>query len=156
MSRFSEYNDAEQWQYALWAGRVKQAMNGRPALKVYREMEAALLALPAPRLIAETICDGADVCAVGAYALYKRVQAGEEREVVLTALEADPDDADSDDTALLGKRHGMTYTMAWELGNQNDYWYSNLTPEQRYEATLRDMRQNINRLSAKFEVKANA
>lgn len=76
---------------------------------------------------------GEGVCAVGAYAWYKAVKAGADPQAAFEALPFLPDDDGAPwETAQVGKRAGMTFTLAWELGQRNDDTYGELTPEQRY------------------------
>ncbi len=144
MSRFGnddwepDYDNA----WALWEGRVKKVMSGRPGYRQLGELRQALLALPKPRLIEGALFRDGEVCAVGAYALFKRMAAGETREQAIAAMDKSliGDDYYEDEahqTALVGKRFGMTYTLAWTIGEQNDEEMAGLTPENRYEAMLR-------------------
>ena len=165
MSRFNEYDGADgNWPYIRWAGAEKKARNGRPALKAFRELEAALVALPLPRLLGETFCADGAVCAVGAYVVHKRVLAGEERDAVLADLQAR--DLEGDETAREGADYGLTYTLAWVMGNENDDGYegngglrdrylmraldSKSAEIVRYDRMLRWARSEIARLEAKF------
>jgi hypothetical protein len=157
MGRFDNYDDYEyeDWQPALWEGRVSKVMGGRPALQSFRELEQALLWLPRPALIEGTVCDGENVCAVGAFALHKRVMAGEPTQDVLDSLKYSYGEDDPVDTAHLGQKHGMTYTLAWLIGEENDgYHIKKMTPEERYTAVLEWTRKHIARLEAKHGARA--
>lgn len=60
------------------------------------------------------------------------------------------DDADSDTddyggmvTAETGKKAGLTYTLAWRIGQLNDDDFGRCTPEQRYDNVLDWVRRQI-------------
>jgi hypothetical protein len=78
--------------------------------------------------------DGEGVCAVGAYAWYRKVKAGADAAEAFASL---PDLADEgtdalNETAELGEAAGMAFTLAWELAYRNDETFGNCTPEQRH------------------------
>jgi hypothetical protein len=82
--------------------------------------------------------DGEGVCAVGAYAWYRKVKAGMDPAEAFASL---PDVAEEgtdalSDTAYLGKEAGMVFTLAWELAYRNDETFGRMTPEERYTAFL--------------------
>lgn len=91
------------------------------------------------RLIEE---QGQGVCAIGAYVWHQKVKAGADPVEAFDALPT-LDDLDGYDaagaTARIGRDHGLTFTLAWELAEQNDgeYGFGGLSPEQRYAAFLR-------------------
>lgn len=150
MSRitYNECNDLESLLAAgRWEAREKKVMNGRPALRSFRELEAALSALPRKRLIEGEACDGLDVCAVGALALYRRVQAGEHRGVVIADLTWEYG-LEERSTVSLGELQGLTNTLSWIIVERNDERYWNMTPEERYDGVLTWVRENIARLEA--------
>lgn len=79
--------------------------------------------------------DGEGVCAVGAYAWYRKVKAGMDPAEAFASL---PDLAEEGSNALgetadLGEAAGMTYTLAWELAYKNDETFSRAAPEQRWQ-----------------------
>lgn len=82
--------------------------------------------------------EGIGVCAVGAYLLRKRVlELGETPEDAMRALPSASDiDCDLHETAELGKRAGLAYSLAWMLADRNDETYGECTPEGRYERFL--------------------
>ncbi len=149
------YGNENTWSWrdeVLFDGRKDRVLNGRPALKSLRELEAALVWLPGKRLIAGAICDGEDVCAVGAFALRRRIDAGRDGVEEMDRLKwsNDPDGTMLYETADLAASEGMTWTLGWIIGETNDYSFESMTPEQRYEAVLGWTRTNIARLEAKF------
>src|SRR5690242_7152069 len=62
-------------QFELWQANCDRSLAGKKGQAALRELEAALLALPAKRLIANEFDDGEDVCAIGAVFRYKRMSA---------------------------------------------------------------------------------
>lgn len=80
---------------------------------------------------------GAGVCLVGAYAWHQKVKAGMDPAEAFAAIPVvlDTETADAlSDTAEIGKEAGLAYTLAWELAYRNDETYGSMTPEQRWEA----------------------
>ena len=147
--------------WGRWEGRVKAVMKGRPAQVAFRQMEAALLALPERRLITGAICaEDGGVCALGAWALH---QGGEYSEIDLgypqeweggrEALRRrwlSDQDYFGDEQAVqeFGQAtFGITPTLAWILAERNDEAYRDLSPERRWEAMLRWVREHIQEVS---------
>jgi len=78
--------------------------------------------------------DGEGVCAVGAYAWYRKVKAGMGPAEAFASL---PDLADEGSDALgetadLGEAAGLARTLAWELAYRNDETFGKCTPEERH------------------------
>lgn len=144
MSRV-HYNDGY-WEpdanlvYGRWEGRVKAVLRGKPAQRHFLELEAALLALPRKRLLADTLCDGQDVCALGAIATYR----GEPVDELAVESRMQEEEGDTDAMVNLGQSwFGMTETLAWLIVDANDSRYAGLTHEARYEAMLRWVRSHV-------------
>ena len=136
---------------ALFEATRKRVLNGRPALRSFRELEAALLWLPAHRLVHEDVCDGQDVCAVGAFALWKQVAAGKDGLDYLDLLARWQDLGEYDNiwyTGYLAEDNGMSHSLGLVIADAND-WFPVLTPEARYDAVLAWTRRHIARLEAK-------
>ena len=146
--------DNDEWterDQALFDATRKRVLGGRPALKSFRELEAALIWLPAHRLVHEDVCDGNDVCAVGAFALWKQVAAGKDGLAYLDAVAEEQEDGEFDniwETGLLAKYNGMSHSLGLVIAEAND-WFPELTPEARYDAVLAWTRRHIARLEAK-------
>ena len=126
------YSDEEErpGQFALWDANCRRSLHGKAGQIALRDLEAALLALPAPRLLKDVLvsADGREVCAVGAYARYKG----------LDLSRFDPED-ESDE---VGVAAGMPRLVAWEVVAQNDIhcdtvWEVGHGPLGRHEATYR-------------------
>lgn len=89
MSRFGDYegddagynNSGE-----LWWANVERQFQGRKGRELLRELIASLEAMPVKALVHGVLCDGKNVCAVGAVLVDRRVKAGEDRARVLADL----------------------------------------------------------------------
>lgn len=81
--------------------------------------------------------EGEGVCAVGAYAWWKKVKAGadpvEAFDSLPTLLESQEP---IDSTARVGNEAGLAMTLAYELAFRSDEVYGGLTPEERYQKFL--------------------
>lgn len=135
-TRYFDGGDCEPMPYELWQHNLEAALGGKRGQQALRDLKAALLALPERKLIRGALCqvnpNGPPAfCAVGAYVYRKRVLAGEQPEAVIQdLLNHDPSDTD---TATAGKRAGLVWTLAWELGFMNDDRFADRTDEQRFE-----------------------
>lgn len=151
MTRITKNNS-----WTLWEGRVKKVLHGKPAQKYFIALEQALLDLPQKRLIAGDLCNGLDVCAVGALALHEKRLSGVpmlKALIELKGLNAYISHSASgeflieqeSETALwYANDLGMTPTLAWLIVEANDElagW--KLSPEERYEFMLRWARARI-------------
>jgi hypothetical protein len=163
MSRVGDYDGDENFpnEWAFWERRTRAVLSGKPMRKALAELREALLALPERRLISSALCtvgkagdgtetdwgaeerrgliarEGEGVCAVGAFAWHKKVKAGVDPQEAFAALPLNPDyDDDPGETAETGKKAGLSYTLSWLLMYRNDDTYADLTPEQRYDAYL--------------------
>lgn len=153
MSRW--YNDDPDWSESrqiLWDNAIRRATQSKRGQAVLRELEAALLALPEPRLIEGFLSDGKNVCTVGALAAYRQVQSGLTWEEAMAVLDEtgsydvnDVYDRPSiDETARFAEsRLKMAFSLAWDLAYDNDVGCEGITPEERYTAVLRWVRARI-------------
>lgn len=149
------YNDEATWlDHGRWEHNLRRTIKSKRGQQVLRDLRAALLALPAPRLI-----DGAmlapsdpgcpdDVCLLGALARSRHVRLPVE--VTHYSLRdlaphdrwgMPPDGWAIDEVAQWASNTlGMSWTMAWALIEVNDDaewpWRSTETPEQRYRRVL--------------------
>jgi hypothetical protein len=160
-------------EWAFWERRTRQVLSGRPGRKALAELREALLALPDKRLVANALstagkrnvppssewyrdehCElletqGEGVCAVGAFVWHQRVKAGVDPVEAMRELPLNPDyDGDPQLTVETGKRAGLSMTLAWELMSRNDDTYGHLTPEERYEAYLAWIDQQLGAVTA--------
>ena len=83
------YNDDEDYpgQFALWRANTRRALMGAKGQAVLRQLEKALVDLPAPRLISGHLVKNGDVCTVGALLVERHVSLGEAREAALARFE---------------------------------------------------------------------
>jgi len=133
----------------LWQNAFARAIAGKRGQKILREIERALLEMPERRLLDSHIACGTEVCAVGAYAVWKYQQDHPDlsRKSIIYGLEGEYyDDSESlANTAYLGTELGMPWTMAWELAEANDVRFRDCTPEERWERVLNWVRDRIDR-----------
>jgi hypothetical protein len=120
-------------QFAIWHANVNRSVAGKRGQAMLRELHAALLALPEKRLVHEAIAADGEVCAIGAWLVAKREQAGEDRATVLAEYEAVSDD---DYTDAVAEEAGAPKLVAWRLVELNDIELDTVTPEQRYARVL--------------------
>jgi hypothetical protein len=149
MSRVEAWDD-EPYPNAseLFQRSVDNAIKGKSGQALLREIEAALLALPEKKLLGSGVCEGGEVCMLGAVAVARAMKAGKTREEAVVALERDAKAAgqyeDDDKTfkylkrALAIKQH----CLAWQLVFENDECYVK-TDEQRYERMLKWVQERI-------------
>lgn len=154
------YSDDEErpGQFALWDANCERSLRGKRGQQALRDLEAALLALPDKRLIADAVHDETGgVCALGAYGRHKGID-----------LSKFPNDYDSDEIGIAG---GMPRLVAWTIVALNDieldgyYLYMEgprpmqtlyggyygggwserrrYTPEERYERVLAWIRERL-------------
>jgi hypothetical protein len=168
MSRIS-YAEEEDYpgQFNLWHANVRRSLAGSKGQAALRDLEAALLALPEKRLIANRVAKEGDVCAVGAIVAHRKVSLGLAREAVLRELEGDQttppkwygtpetkppwwddpsqhDDEDEEgETEDIGVAAGIPRMVAWRLVALNDMDLDYCTPETRYEKVLAWTRRNL-------------
>lgn len=123
MSRacYSEDGD-DMWALIRWRGQVKSAIRGKRGQAFLREMVAALDALPAPRLVANDLAAGGEVCALGAVGLRRGI---------------DMADIDPEDYEQVAKAFGLPHQLAREIEYENDdggAWSKfEETPEDRFK-----------------------
>lgn len=145
MSRFDFDDDGNDhqitWEMMQWnLDRHLKSAKGQAKL---REFRAALLAVPDRRLIDGDLAWQSDVCAIGAYAAYKRMQQGLDWPTAVQAIRDQyqpdmppwgPPVIDAYETQDIGIREcGLNRTLAWMLAYRNDETLSERTPEQRWQ-----------------------
>jgi hypothetical protein len=145
-SDYEDYSDNPYFDQGRWQHNVQQATFGKRGQAALREVEAALLALPEPRLVPDYLCtlqpvsvtdDGeldvvAEFCVLGALAAH-RGKALTELERAATWLESD----DWETARWAHQNLGLTETLAYTLMNENDEGpYASETPEQRFARVL--------------------
>ena len=138
--------DLDALELGRWLGRVASAMRGRRGQAFLRKLEAALLALPQKRLIADAICQNGEVCMTGALILQQRLDAGMSRDDAMAevseAYNFEDEDWDEDEAvAIIEGECDVAYALAWEAIRINDDCSG--TPEQRYDYCLRWVRRHL-------------
>lgn len=118
-SGYSEDGD-DNWAMIRWRGMVASASRGKRGQKLFREMLAALDAMPKKRLIANDLKIQAtgEVCALGALADFRGIDVSS----------VDPDDYDT-----VSGIFDVAPCLAQEVVFANDEWFYGLTPEARWE-----------------------
>jgi len=148
------YDDEATWlDHGRWEHNLRRTIKSKRGQQVLRDLRAALLALPAPRLIdgymlapSDPGCPD-DVCLLGALARSQRVPLpvgvmhDSLREQPLDRWGLPPERWAIDETAeWASAAMGMSRTLAWALIEVNDEnvwaWRTTETPEQRYRRVL--------------------
>ena len=144
MSRDWEGGDNYDDNWALdmgrWERNSRAVLRSKRGQQALRELEAALLALPVKRLVADDLClpvaitdDGEviyRVCAIGALGLHRGID---------PASMAEWNEEGREGTVGMGESLGLRRTLAWVIGETNDRIYRE-TEEQRYERVLQWIR----------------
>ena len=119
MSRSGYSDDVDGWQLIRWRGAVTSAIRGKRGQSFFRELLAALDALPEKRLIDIDLERDGEVCAIGAV--------GRARGLDMT--EIDPEDHEA-----VADAFGLPHALACEIMyvNDDDGWHRHDTPEERY------------------------
>lgn len=146
--RFSEDEDFNN-QAILWEANQERSLKGRKGQEALRRLEAALLALPEPKLIADAIEDANGlVCGLGAMAKHENYEGS-------LALPESPSENASDEEwneyyshedsdaaaierAMLALAESLDVPKLVAIGiiYENDDSYSAQTPEARYTKLL--------------------
>jgi len=154
-SRFGDYDGGDEWanlDYGRWLVNTKRVMAGEPAQRHFRQLEAALLAMPENkrRLISGAVCKSGQACAVGEMAVYRLTQLGVPRRRALRQVERQTTDYYGDpiysggDTADYAKtKLEMTFTLGWIIAETNDEDFYTATPEDRWRQMLEWTRKHI-------------
>jgi hypothetical protein len=146
MSRFSGAEDSYDNAGYLWEKTVELALRGKKGRVALEELRAALLALPRKRLVTGTLCnDAADVCALGALGVYRRVQLGDHpAEAYQFVWDHQPKYSDGEliDDDLWStmdfaqQELGLTRALADAVSYQNDEGIYAARPEWLYDRML--------------------
>lgn len=155
-----EYSDDEEFtgQFELWQANCDRSVAGIKGQEALRALEHALVTMPVPRLVANTLANAAtgEVCAFGALVVAIRVHRGEDRGTVVGEMAGhDPDDPDV--TERVARSVGVPHLVAWELVHQNDMNFEtrpvyeldgtrrfvDVTPEERHAGILAWVRSKL-------------
>lgn len=153
--------------YALWEANLERAIKGRRGQAMLHELEAALLALPQPRLEEMVLYRGVyeaagdfygteeteqvDACAIGAYLRFRilngtpvfRWPKSKMRLETLADLQREDSEDYGDEHAKLMEACGVPGNLAWHIGWLNDEQFEGYTPEERYEHMLAWVREQL-------------
>ncbi len=129
MSRSGYDDDIEQWSLIRYRGAVTSAMRGKRGQAFFRDLLAALDAMPGKKLIARELQQGDQVCALGAL--------GKARGV-------DMSDLDPECIERVAGVFGIADCLAREVVYVNDEdGYCKETEERRYERVRSWVEQSI-------------
>ncbi len=157
MSRIPDC-DEEQYpnQGELFQHRVKQALNGKRGQALLKELEATLVAMSVKRLLYSGFCKAGEVCTLGALGVKREMDKGKTREEALKYLsrvvrrrgiekQEEEYGPSGDSIRFAAERLDMAFALAWEIIYQNDERNGGykMTPEARYEAVLKWVREQI-------------
>ncbi|UVM07023.1 hypothetical protein [Pseudomonas laurylsulfatiphila] len=133
MSRSGYSDDCGGWDLICWRGAVKSALKGKRGQAFLIELRNAMDAMPAKRLIADSLEAEGEFCTIGVV--------GAKRGVDMTAL--DPDDREA-----VGEAFGISPAMASEIVFMNDEgsWQTE-TPEQRWVRMRKWVESNIKQVA---------
>lgn len=144
MSRSGYSEDLDHWALIRWRGAVASAIRGKRGQALLQEMEAALLALPEKKLTRNEVANPEEgtVCALGAVALKRRLDAGISREQALKEIaEKYPEDCEAE---ALGGEFDIAEALLKEITWINDeQLWRRMPPEQRYNEILAWVRENL-------------
>jgi len=153
-------------QFELWQANCRRSLQGKAGQSALQELEAALLAMPDKRLIANKLIDAeGDVCSLGALAKYKGHELTVPKGMTADGFE-DFDEIDlSGEMEDFGVELGMPRLVAWkvvelndvqidghyvpfigpikEIGYRRPQVFIPTTPEERYEKVLAWVRKQL-------------
>jgi len=164
MSRFEDDDyDGEDFpnQAALWQANAERALKGKRGRRALRDLRAALLALPEPRLIAGALCTvnpakraegradpdwlladiaemGEGVCAGGAPLWHLKVKSGMDPIAAFDSLPTLEESNHSgwESADLIAHEAGLARPLAVEIAFRNDERFDDMSPEDRWTAFL--------------------
>jgi len=117
MSRSGYSDDCENVQ--LWRGNVERAIKGKKGQEFFKELLAALDAIPTKRLIPhELVSEDGECCALGA---------------VFVARKTDVAGVDESEPEEVAAAPGIRSMLAQEVAYMNDEYQRNNTPEERWQ-----------------------
>lgn len=126
MSRSGYSDDCENVQ--LWRANVGRAIKGKKGQEFFKELLAALDALPSKRLIPHELVSDGECCALGAVAIWRGLD-------VANIDESEPEEV----AAALGIRS----MLAQEVAYMNDEYQRLNTPEERWQRIRNWVTSNI-------------
>lgn len=128
MSRSGYIDDCESWSLIRWRGAVAAAIRGKRGQAFILEMWKAMVALPEPKLIANSLVEqDGQVCALGSVARARGIDLSN----------IDPENGDGVEGLF-----GIPETLAREIMFLNDDRYKE-TPEDRWARMKKWAEQNL-------------
>jgi hypothetical protein len=100
-----------------WRGIVASATRGKRGQVFFRDLIAALEAMPEKKLITDELVKNGEVCALGAL--------GKQRGINMDSI-------DPEDYELVAKNFDIAAPLAQEVVYENDEYYKKETPEERW------------------------
>lgn len=104
-SGYVDGDELEQWGLIRWRGAVKSAIRGKRGQAFFKEMLAALDAMPDKRLVAAELQIDGEVCAMGAVARARGID----------VAEVDPEDPEA-----VAQTFSVAPTLVREIAFRND------------------------------------
>ena len=141
MSRSGYDDDCDGWDLIRWRGAVQSAIKGKRGQAFLRELRDALLALPEKSLCTDDVArrssaadpDG-QVCAIGALALKRKMDAGQSRVDAITVLIDEFRGVEGGE--ILAESFNIAGALAKELMFVNDEDLYEVDPPKRYAHVL--------------------
>lgn len=132
--RFSEDEDYQN-AAILWEANQERSLKSRKGQAALRRLEAALLALPEPKLIADAIEADGSVCGLGALAKFEHYEGNLELpEASWSDWGSGPEIEDA--MLALAKALDIPKLVAIAIIRENDDDWNVATPEARYQKVL--------------------
>lgn len=131
MSRSGYVDDLDQQTLNLYRGTVARSIRGKRGQAFLRELADAMDAMPEKVLIAEELINAeGDCCTIGVLCKSRGLDVGK---------------IDYSDPESVGDAVGIARCLAAEIEfeNDGDFWFSNETPEQRWERMRRWVDRNL-------------
>lgn len=128
----------------LWRGAVEKSIRGKRGQALLVELKDALLALPEKKLCSEYFANGetGEVCALGAVALKRRLDAGMDKSAAMADIEKMYPEYDDAESAC--KEFNISSALAKEIAYINDEYHNcHANPQQRYATVLKWVLENI-------------
>jgi hypothetical protein len=123
---------------------VASAIRGKRGQALLKELEAALLALPQKRLVAGEFANAqqGEVCALGAVALKRRMDKGQDRAAALLEIQnLFPEGCEAE---AIAQELNIAEALCKEITYENDDDYrTGDSPEFRYQYMLKWVRRQI-------------
>lgn len=124
--------------YGIWMHAYGRAVKSKRGQAFLKEMKTALEVIPNHRLISSSWCEESGVCALGAVAVKREVdatgQAWEETKATLIPVfgQGETDDLRRSSEFAVDE-FGVQRTIAWEVAQENDGGVGNETSADRWQ-----------------------